>query len=143
MQSEQLLTESQVFEDKILPTTESADHPTEDIPERHDHGKNFIGTVRIGIFAKSFILQVYDVLARHSLRRPAEYGVLLHLDANSIHEDEGVFGACIGMPAAFAHHFEMDGVASRGSEFLTIDSGSPNVVGGVGIDEFQERPRQC
>ena len=44
MQSEQLLTESQVFEDKILPTTESADHPTEDIPERHDHGKNLIGT---------------------------------------------------------------------------------------------------
>jgi len=31
-----------------------------------DHGKNFIRTVRIQFLAKSFILQVYDVLARHN-----------------------------------------------------------------------------
>jgi hypothetical protein len=31
-------------------------------------------------------------------------------------------------------------VASRGREFLTIESGSPNVVGGVGIDDFRSAP---
>jgi hypothetical protein len=33
--------------------------------ERHDHSRNYIGKVRIELCAKSFILQVYDVLARH------------------------------------------------------------------------------
>ena len=65
MQGQQLLTESQVFEHEILPGTESADHPAEDMPERHDHDKNLIGTVRVRVFARSFILRVYDVLARH------------------------------------------------------------------------------
>ena len=40
--------------------------PAEEMSERHDHGKNFSGQIRIQPFAKSFILQVYDVLARHS-----------------------------------------------------------------------------
>jgi hypothetical protein len=35
--------------------------------ERCDHSKNIIGIIRIQLFAKSFILQVYEVLARHSL----------------------------------------------------------------------------
>jgi hypothetical protein len=39
------------------------------MPERHDHGKNLIQIVRIELFAKSFILWMYDVLARH---RPTE-----------------------------------------------------------------------
>ena len=65
MQRKQLLTESQVFEQKVFPGTESADHPAEKMPEQHDHGKNFIGIVRIELFAKSFILWMYDVLARH------------------------------------------------------------------------------
>ena len=46
VQSQQLLMESQVFENEVLPGTESADHPPEEMPERHDHGKNLIGTVR-------------------------------------------------------------------------------------------------
>jgi hypothetical protein len=33
--------------------------------ERHDHSRNYIGKVRIELCAKSFILRVYDVLARH------------------------------------------------------------------------------
>ncbi len=67
MQSQQLSTESQVFEDEVLARTASAEHPTEEMSERHDHSKNLIGTIRIqvfAVFAKSFILQVYDVLAR-------------------------------------------------------------------------------
>jgi hypothetical protein len=66
VQGQQWLTESQVFEDEILPGTESADHPAEDMPDRHEHGKNLIGTVRSELFAKSFILWVCDVLARDS-----------------------------------------------------------------------------
>ena len=71
MQSQQLPTESQVFEDEVLPGTESADHPAEEMSERRDHGKNLIGKVRIELCAKSFILQVHDVLARHSFLNPA------------------------------------------------------------------------
>jgi hypothetical protein len=63
---QQLPTESQVLEDEVLPGTENADQPTEEMSERHDHGKNCSGKVRIELCAKSFILQVYDVLARHS-----------------------------------------------------------------------------
>ena len=69
MQGQQLLTESQVFEDEVFPRTKSPDNPAEDIPERHDHGKNLIGTVGIETFAKSLILRGYDVLARHSLKK--------------------------------------------------------------------------
>jgi hypothetical protein len=49
-----------------LPGTENADQPAEEMSERHDHGKNFSPKIRIQLFAKSFILQVYDVLARHN-----------------------------------------------------------------------------
>src|SRR5260370_31091214 len=35
--------------------------------ERHNQGKNCRGKIRIKLFAKSFILQVYDVLARHKM----------------------------------------------------------------------------
>jgi hypothetical protein len=66
VQREQLLTESQVFEEKVFPGTKSADHPAEEMPERHHHGKNLIQIVRIELFAKSFILWMYDVLARHN-----------------------------------------------------------------------------
>jgi hypothetical protein len=58
VQSQQLLTESQVFEDEIFPRTKSPENPSEDIPERHDHGKNLIGTARIELLAKSLILRV-------------------------------------------------------------------------------------
>ena len=37
----------------------------EEMPEWHDHGKKLIERARIQLFAKSFVLQVYDVLARH------------------------------------------------------------------------------
>ena len=40
-------------------------HPAEEMSERHDHSKNLIGTIRIQLFSRSFILPVYDVLARH------------------------------------------------------------------------------
>jgi hypothetical protein len=64
VQSQQLLTESQVFEDEVLAGTKSADDPREEM-QRNDHGKNLMGTIRIQLCAKSFILRMYDVLARH------------------------------------------------------------------------------
>jgi hypothetical protein len=57
---------AQVFEDEVLAGAQSADHPSEKILERRDHSQNRIGKVRIELCAKSFILQVYDVLARHN-----------------------------------------------------------------------------
>ncbi len=70
VQSQQLSTESQVFEDEVLARTASAEHPSEEMSERHDHSKNLIGTIQIQLFAKSFILRVYDVLARHRITGP-------------------------------------------------------------------------
>jgi hypothetical protein len=66
VQSQQLLMESQIFKDEVLAGAESTDHPTEDMSERRDHSKNLSGKVRIELFAASFILQMYTVLARHS-----------------------------------------------------------------------------
>ena len=65
VQSQQLPTENQVFEDEVRPATERTDQPAEEMSERRDHSKNLTGTVQIQRCAKSFILQVYDVLARH------------------------------------------------------------------------------
>ena len=48
MQSEQLPTESQVFEDEVLTGAKRADDPPEEMPERHKHGKNTIGTIEFG-----------------------------------------------------------------------------------------------
>ena len=53
MQSQQLPTESQVFEDEVLPRTEGADHPAEEMSERRDHSKNLSGKARIELCAKS------------------------------------------------------------------------------------------
>src|SRR5216684_7806409 len=69
VQSQQLPTESQVFEDEVHPATERTDQPAEEMSERHDHGKNFSGNDRIKLCAKSFISQVYDLLARQWSRK--------------------------------------------------------------------------
>jgi hypothetical protein len=45
---------------------EPTNQPTEEMPERHDHGKNFSGKDRVKLCAKSLISQVYDLLARHT-----------------------------------------------------------------------------
>jgi hypothetical protein len=68
VQSQQWLRVSQVFEDEVLPGTGGADEPAEEMSERQDHGKKLSGKDRIKLCAKSFILQVYDVLAKHSQR---------------------------------------------------------------------------
>src|ERR1700681_1526353 len=76
VQSKQLLTESQVLEQKVFPGTESADHPAEKMPEQYNHGENRTGIVRIELFAKSFSLWMYEVLARHTIRTKPDRGSL-------------------------------------------------------------------
>src|SRR5215472_7451747 len=66
VQRKQLLMESQVLKDELLMGEESAEQPAEQMSERHDHAKNLTETSRSQLCAKSFILQVYDVLARHT-----------------------------------------------------------------------------
>jgi hypothetical protein len=78
VQSQQLLMKSQVFKDEVLAGAESTEHPPEEMPARQDHGKNIIGKVRINHGAKSFILCMYDVLARYNATgrsRPKMRGV--------------------------------------------------------------------
>ena len=65
MQSQQLLSESQVFKDEALPGPESTDYPPKEMTERRDHGKKLIGKLGSERCAKLFILWVYDVLASH------------------------------------------------------------------------------
>jgi len=45
VQSEEVPTESQVFEDEVLAGAKRADDPPGEMPERHNHGKNTIGTI--------------------------------------------------------------------------------------------------
>jgi hypothetical protein len=66
VQCQQLPTQSQVFEDEILPGAKSTDYPAEEMSERHDHGMNLIGKVRLELCPKSFIVLMYEVLARHT-----------------------------------------------------------------------------
>jgi hypothetical protein len=51
VQSKELLTESEIFEDEVLFGTESTDNPSEEMSERRDesedHGQNLIETRRI------------------------------------------------------------------------------------------------
>jgi len=75
VQSQQLPTESQVFKDEVLAGAKKADDPPEEMPERHNHGKNIIGTIRIQHSAKSFILWMYDVLARRSSTGNSDFRV--------------------------------------------------------------------
>jgi len=75
VQSQQLLMESQVLKDELLTGAESAEQPAEQMSELHDHVKNLTETFRVQLCAKSFILQVYDVLARHNVNEGAPFPI--------------------------------------------------------------------
>ena|SRR6516162_959002 len=79
VQSEQLLAQSQVFEDEVLAGAKRADDPLEEMPERHNHGKNIIGTIRIQLCAKSLILPMYELLARPLKRYPRRANVSMNI----------------------------------------------------------------
>ena len=58
MKSEQLLTQSKIFEDEILAGPERTNNPAKEVPEPPDHAQNLTGTLPIGVGAKSLILWV-------------------------------------------------------------------------------------
>ncbi len=62
MKSQQLLTQSKVFEDEVLAGPECTNDPADEVPEPPDHAKNPTGPLPIELGAKSLILRVYDVL---------------------------------------------------------------------------------
>jgi monoamine oxidase len=138
VQSQQLATESQVFEDEVRPATERTDQPAEEMPERHDHNKNFSGKDRIKLCAKSLISQVYDLLARHrtklrkldfselelvhrelmdstdfgeSIRHSSAYaGAAEYVFSNPFDEmDKKIYGGNYLLPGAFADAINEDG----------------------------------
>ena len=68
MQSQQLLTESEVFKGEILSGPEGTDSPSQEMTEQcgasQNHGQNLIEIRRIKPVSKSFILCVHEVLTR-------------------------------------------------------------------------------
>ena len=68
MQSQQLLAESEIFEDEVLSGTESTDNPSQYMSERPDdgqnHDQNLIEILLIRLVCKSFIPRVREVLTR-------------------------------------------------------------------------------
>jgi hypothetical protein len=50
VQRQQLLAESEVFQDEILMRTESTDNPTEKMPKAQDHGRILSKGLRVDRF---------------------------------------------------------------------------------------------
>jgi len=73
VQSQQLLTESEIFQDEVLPGTKRTDNPSQKMSERGDddrnHGQNLIEKRRIQLACKSFIPRVHEVLTRDNTKR--------------------------------------------------------------------------
>jgi hypothetical protein len=68
VESQQLLTQSEILEDEIFASTKDAAKPAEEVPEPHDHGKNLIRRCQTNSWATHMIVQVYDVLMNDSSR---------------------------------------------------------------------------
>ena len=68
MQSQQLLTESEIFKGEVRSGTESTDNPSQEMSERRDdgqnHDQNLIEIRRIKLVCKSFIPRLHEVLTR-------------------------------------------------------------------------------
>lgn len=71
MQSQQLLTESEIFKDESPSGPESTDSPSQKMTERCDdgqnHGQNLIERRPIKPVSKPFILRVHEVFTRDNL----------------------------------------------------------------------------
>jgi len=64
VESEQLLTESEVFEDEIRAGTKNSDQPAENVSKQYSHGKEIFLEGPPRQLAKGLILRVYGVLTR-------------------------------------------------------------------------------
>ena len=52
VQRQQLLAESQIFQNEVLTGTEGTENPTAKMAKSHDHGPNFTGTRRTTLLFK-------------------------------------------------------------------------------------------
>ncbi len=68
MESEQLLAESEVFEDEIRAGTKNSDQPAENVLNQHNHGKKSYLKDPPRQLAKRLILRVYGVLTRECVQ---------------------------------------------------------------------------
>jgi hypothetical protein len=79
MQSQQLLTQSEILKDEVVSRTESTDGPSQKMSERRDdgqnHGQNLIETDHIKPVSKLFILPVHEVLTRDNPEKATPEGV--------------------------------------------------------------------
>jgi hypothetical protein len=70
VQSQQLLTEGEIFKDEVLSGTKGTENPSQEMSERCDdgqnHGQNLIETPSVKLVSKPFILRVHKVLTRHT-----------------------------------------------------------------------------
>jgi hypothetical protein len=66
VQRQQLLAESQIFQNEVLTGTESTENPTEKMAKSHYHDPNFTATRRTTPLSKRLIPQVCEVLTRHN-----------------------------------------------------------------------------
>ena len=71
MESEQLLTQSEIFKDEILAGTKTIDKPAEKVPEPHNHGKKSYPMTLVRPFVNRLILRMYEVLMRDRFRMRA------------------------------------------------------------------------
>jgi hypothetical protein len=71
VQSQQLLTESEIFKGEVRSGTESTDNPSQEMSERRDdgqnHDQNLIEIRRIKLVCKSFIPRLHEVLTRDTV----------------------------------------------------------------------------
>lgn len=74
MQCEQLLPKDEVFQDQVLAGTKGANQPTQQMSEARDHGENLIELLPVEPVAKSFYLQMQDVLRSHNGQRYVDKG---------------------------------------------------------------------
>ena len=66
VESQELLTKSEVFQDQILAGTECGENPASEVSEPHDQGKNLTQVRPVEPVAKSLYLQVHHVLRTHN-----------------------------------------------------------------------------
>ena len=65
MNNQQLLTQSEVFEDEIGAGAKRSHQPAENVSKQHNQGTKILPDALTGRFVKRLILRVYEVLTRH------------------------------------------------------------------------------
>src|SRR6516225_9943429 len=97
VQSEQLPTESQVFEGEVLARAKRAEDPPEEMPERHNHDKNNIGTIRIQLFCQVIHFAGVRRFGEAQLATVRAYGIATASERGCL-ETMIPFSGCCALP---------------------------------------------